>query len=76
VIAWVFLLCVIGSTIWFLCAVGYGETSRMRRISAEEVPTADEYATNSVGPAANSATSPWTALDEHQLRRLLDGPAS
>jgi hypothetical protein len=75
-IAWVFLVCVIGSTIWFLCSVGHGERSRSRRTSDDAVSIPDRYATNSVGSAANSAISPWTALDEHQLRRLLDGPSS
>jgi hypothetical protein len=76
VIAWVFLLFVIGSTIWFLCSVGYGEIPRNGRTSGGEVLTPDRYATNSLGSAANSAYSPWTALDERQLRRLLDGSSS
>jgi hypothetical protein len=71
--AFVVLFCVIGSTIWFLCSGGFGMSRRDGSAANHDASAPDRYAANRVGMTADPETSPWTALDDHQLRRLLDG---
>jgi hypothetical protein len=74
-IAFVFISCLIGCTVWLLCSVAFGTTRQDFRAPRCEVSARDRSATG-VGIAADIAASPWTALDDHQLNRLLDGPSS
>jgi hypothetical protein len=75
-LAFLFTACLVGPAVWFLIFVVAGKNSRSPSTARQALPARGQLAPDDGDGLNDTATPMWTALDDHQLTRLLKGPAS